>query len=45
MSITNTHYEEAVASLIRRIVEAELRSTAAADRLAALIRTEAEARQ
>ncbi|WP_456685336.1 hypothetical protein [Bradyrhizobium sp. P5_C11_2] len=42
MSIANTHFEAAVESLSRRIVEAEMRSTAAADALAALTRTEAD---
>lgn len=42
MSIASSHFEEAVESLSRRIVEAEMRSTAAADGLAALIRTQAE---
>ncbi|MGU3661817.1 hypothetical protein [Methylobacterium fujisawaense] len=42
MNIANTHSEEAGESLSRRIVEAEMRSTAAADALAALTRTEAD---
>jgi hypothetical protein len=42
MSIANTHFEAAVESLGRRIAEAEMRSTAAADRLAALTGTEAD---
>lgn len=42
MSISNTHVEEAVAGLCRRIAEAETRSTAAANGLAALIRVQAE---
>ena len=42
MSIASTHFEAAVKSFNRRIVEAEMRSTAAADGLAALIRTQAE---
>ncbi|MHB2204933.1 hypothetical protein [Methylobacterium sp. CM6257] len=42
MSTANTHSEEAVAGLNRRIVEAEMRSTAAADALAALTRTEGD---
>ena len=42
MSIGRSHFEAAVKSLSRRIVEAEMRSSAAADGLAALIRTQAE---
>jgi hypothetical protein len=42
MSIASTHFEAVVESLSRRIVEAQMRSTAAADRLAALTRTEAD---
>ena len=42
MSIANTQTEDAIADLNRRIAEAEMRSTAAADRLAALTRTEAD---
>ena len=42
MSIASTHFEEAVESLSHRILEAELRSTAAADALATLTRTEAD---
>jgi hypothetical protein len=42
MSIANTQFEAAVESLSRRIAEAEMRSTAAADRLAALTGTEAD---
>jgi hypothetical protein len=42
MSTANTHFEAAVESLSRRIAEAEMRSTAAADALAALSRTEAD---
>lgn len=38
MGIANTHFEAAVESLSRRIVEAEMRSTAAAVAFAALIR-------
>lgn len=40
MSIANTQFEEAVAGLSRRIVAAEMRSTAAADALAALTKAE-----
>jgi hypothetical protein len=40
MSIAGTHFDAAVESLSRRIVEAEMRSTAAADALSALIRTD-----
>jgi hypothetical protein len=40
MSIASTHSEAVVESLSRRIVEAEMRSTAAADALAALTGTE-----
>jgi predicted nucleic acid-binding Zn-ribbon protein len=42
MSIANTQTEDAIADLNRRIAEAEMRSTAAADRLAALTRSEAD---
>ncbi len=42
MSIVSSHFEAAVEGLSRRIVEAEMRSTAAAEGLAALIRTQAE---
>lgn len=45
MSIANTHFEKAVERLSRRIVEAEMRSTAAADGLAALIRAQAETKE
>ncbi|WP_173009480.1 hypothetical protein [Methylobacterium sp. P1-11] len=39
MSIASSHFEAAVESLSRRIVEAEIRSTAAVEGLAALIMT------
>ena len=42
MSSARPNFEAAVESLSRRIVEAEMRSTAAADGLAALIRAQAE---
>lgn len=42
MSIANTHFEAAVERLSRRITEAEMRSTAAADALATLTRTEGD---
>ena len=42
MNGARTHLEAAKADLNRRIAEAEMRSTAAADRLAALTRTEAD---
>jgi hypothetical protein len=42
MGIANTHFEAAVESLSRRIVEAEMRSTAAAHALAALMRIEGD---
>ncbi|MGW8788652.1 hypothetical protein, partial [Heyndrickxia sporothermodurans] len=42
MSIASTHFEAAVESLSRRIVDAEMRSTAAAEALAALTKTEAD---
>lgn len=42
MSIASSHFDAAVESLSRRIVEAEMRSTPAADGLAALIRTQAQ---
>jgi hypothetical protein len=42
MSIASTHFEAAVEALSRRIVEAEMRSTEAAEALAALTRTEVE---
>jgi hypothetical protein len=42
MSTASTQTGDGVADLNRRIVEAEMRSTAAADRLAALTRTEAD---
>ena len=42
MSAPSTQAEDAVADLNRRIVEAEMRTTAAADALAALVRTEAD---
>jgi hypothetical protein len=45
MSIDNTHFEEGAESLGRRITEAEMRSTAAATGLAALIRIEADTAQ
>jgi len=43
MSTASTTSEAVVANLNRRIAEAELRSTAATDALAALIRSEADA--
>lgn len=42
MSIASTHFEAAVERLSRRITEAEMRSTAAADALAALSRAGAD---
>ena len=42
MSAARTHLEATVADLNRRIAEVEMRSTAAADGLAALTRTEAD---
>jgi hypothetical protein len=42
MSIVGCRFEAAAESLSRRIAEAEIRSTAAADRLAALTATEAD---
>ena len=41
MSVVSSHFEAAVESLSRRIVEAEMRSTAAAARLAALAKAQA----
>jgi hypothetical protein len=42
MSVAGTHFEAAVEALSRRIVEAEMRSTAAAEALADLTKTEVE---
>ncbi|MGT2482320.1 hypothetical protein ACU4GR_33605 (plasmid) [Methylobacterium oryzae CBMB20] len=42
MSSADTHFEAAVESLSRRIAEAEMRSTARADALAALSRAGAD---
>lgn len=42
MSTADTHFEAAVESLSRRIAEAEMRSTAAVDALAAVSKTEAD---
>ncbi|MCJ2019041.1 hypothetical protein MKK84_16585 [Methylobacterium sp. E-065] len=39
MSIVTSHFEAAIESLSRRIVEAEMRSTAAAGALSVLIRS------
>lgn len=43
MSSPGPHSKDAAADLSRRIADAEMRSTAVADRLAALTMTEAEA--